>query len=75
MTDLHVARGQFEWNERPPHSRSVWAIHCYAALLSVGEVVDHTHLVTRTKGSVMAHMIVGVDIAKNVMQVHWGGSG
>src|SRR4051794_19260808 len=32
---------------------------------------DHKDLPRQTGGAIMKHTIVGVDIAKNVMQVHW----
>jgi hypothetical protein len=62
-----------EWNERPPQPMEI----CRVLPLPTGgrnrvpKLEDHKDLPRQIGVAIMTHTIVGVDIAKNVMQVHW----
>jgi hypothetical protein len=74
VVSYETIRPWCEWNERPPptgEGMQEVASHSQADGIEVPKLEDHKDLPRQIGVTIMKHTIVGVDIAKNVMQVHW----
>lgn len=73
IVSYETIRRWCEWNEQPPaNRRGDVAAHCQAEGIEVPKLEDRKDLPEQTGVTIMKQTIVGVDIAKNAMQVHWG---
>ncbi len=73
IVSYETVRRWCEWNERPPPTGEDMqdvAARSQADGIEVPKLEDHKDLPRQIGVTIMKHTIVGVDIAKNVMQVH-----
>jgi hypothetical protein len=76
VVSYETIRRWCEWNERPPPSGEDMQIvdpHSQEDGIEVPKLEDHKGLPRQIGVAIMTYTIVGVgvDIAKNVMQIHW----